>query len=41
MLWRVCRGNVILRLAEIETPLEDPLIVRINHIKTINNNRLY
>ncbi|CAH1736034.1 unnamed protein product [Aphis gossypii] len=25
MLWRVCRGNVFLRLAEIETPLEDPL----------------
>lgn len=24
MLWRVCRGNVFLRQAEIETPLEDP-----------------
>lgn len=24
MLWRVCRGNVFLRLAEIDTPLEDP-----------------
>ncbi|XP_071821713.1 V-type proton ATPase 116 kDa subunit a 1-like isoform X2 [Apostichopus japonicus] len=24
MLWRVCRGNVFLRLAEIEEPLEDP-----------------
>ncbi|XP_060717990.1 V-type proton ATPase 116 kDa subunit a isoform X2 [Tachysurus vachellii] len=24
MLWRVCRGNVFLRLAEIEDPLEDP-----------------
>ncbi|KAL3836931.1 hypothetical protein ACJMK2_022337, partial [Sinanodonta woodiana] len=25
MLWRVCRGNVFLRQAEIETPLEDPI----------------
>ncbi|XP_059812467.1 V-type proton ATPase 116 kDa subunit a 1 isoform X2 [Hemitrygon akajei] len=25
MLWRVCRGNVFLRQAEIENPLEDPL----------------
>ncbi|XP_008202938.1 V-type proton ATPase 116 kDa subunit a isoform X5 [Nasonia vitripennis] len=24
MLWRACRGNVFLRQAEIETPLEDP-----------------
>lgn len=24
MLWRVCRGNVFLRQAEIEQPLEDP-----------------
>lgn len=24
MLWRVCRGNVFLRQAEIESPLEDP-----------------
>lgn len=24
MLWRVCRGNVFLRQAEIEEPLEDP-----------------
>ncbi|XP_072176712.1 V-type proton ATPase 116 kDa subunit a 1-like [Diadema setosum] len=24
MLWRVCRGNVFLRQAEIDTPLEDP-----------------
>ncbi|KAJ8038583.1 hypothetical protein HOLleu_16046 [Holothuria leucospilota] len=24
MLWRVCRGNVFLRQADIETPLEDP-----------------
>lgn len=24
MLWRVCRGNVFLRQAEIELPLEDP-----------------
>lgn len=25
MLWRVCRGNVFLKQAEIETPLEDPV----------------
>lgn len=25
MLWRVCRGNVFLRQAAIETPLEDPV----------------
>lgn len=24
MLWRVCRGNVFLRQAEIDQPLEDP-----------------
>lgn len=24
MLWRVCRGNVFLRQAEIDSPLEDP-----------------
>lgn len=27
MLWRVCRGNVFLRQAEIEEPLEDPTSV--------------
>jgi hypothetical protein len=26
MLWRACRGNVFLRQAEIEDPLEDPQI---------------
>ena len=26
MLWRACRGNVFLRQAEIEDPLEDPLL---------------
>ncbi|BFZ06435.1 hypothetical protein BsWGS_09473 [Bradybaena similaris] len=25
MLWRICRGNVFLRQAEIDTPLEDPV----------------
>lgn len=25
MLWRVCRGNVFLKQAEIESPLEDPV----------------
>lgn len=24
MLWRACRGNVFLRQAMIDTPLEDP-----------------
>ncbi len=27
MLWRICRGNVFLRTAEIEEPLEDPRTV--------------
>ena len=27
MLWRACRGNVFLRQAEIEEPLEDPVSV--------------
>lgn len=27
MLWRVCRGNVFLRQADIEDPLEDPATV--------------
>lgn len=31
MLWRACRGNVFLRQAEIETPLEDPSTVRMNY----------
>ena len=26
MLWRACRGNVFLRQAEIEEPIEDPLL---------------
>lgn len=29
MLWRACRGNVFLRQAEIETPLEDPSTVSV------------
>lgn len=28
MLWRICRGNVFLRTAEIEEPLEDPRTVK-------------
>ena len=28
MLWRICRGNVFLRTAEIEEVLEDPKTVR-------------
>lgn len=34
MLWRACRGNVFLRQAEIETPLEDPSTVRIKYNHT-------
>lgn len=33
MLWRVCRGNVFLRQADIEDPLEDPATV-----STVKNN---
>lgn len=36
MLWRACRGNVFLRQAEIETPLEDPSTVR---LKLLSENR--
>lgn len=31
MLWRACRGNVFLRQAEIETPLEDPSTVNLQN----------
>uniref|UniRef100_A0A8C2ZR96 V-type proton ATPase subunit a n=1 Tax=Cyclopterus lumpus TaxID=8103 RepID=A0A8C2ZR96_CYCLU len=31
MLWRVCRGNVFLRQADIEEPLEDPATVGTVH----------
>lgn len=34
MLWRACRGNVFLRQAMIEQPLEDPSNVRTNHYLT-------
>jgi len=27
MLWRACRGNVFLKQAEIDSPLEDPVTV--------------
>jgi hypothetical protein len=30
MLWRACRGNVFLKQAEIDTPLEDPVSVSYN-----------
>ena len=29
MLWRACRGNVFLKQTEIDSPLEDPVTVRI------------
>jgi len=32
MLWRACRGNVFLRQAEIESPLEDP-----SNVSTVTN----
>lgn len=31
MLWRACRGNVFLRQAMIEAPLEDPSNVNAQH----------
>uniref|UniRef100_A0A8C5FAH1 V-type proton ATPase subunit a n=1 Tax=Gadus morhua TaxID=8049 RepID=A0A8C5FAH1_GADMO len=34
MLWRVCRGNVFLRQADIEDPLEDPATVSQPHTHT-------
>lgn len=35
MLWRVCRGNVFLRTAQIETPLEDPQNAGDTILKTV------
>lgn len=32
MLWRACRGNVFLRQAMIEAPLEDPSSVRFEYL---------
>jgi len=37
MLWRACRGNVFLKQAEIDSPLEDP--VTVNDIQYINYKR--
>lgn len=39
MLWRACRGNVFLRQAMIEQPLEDPSNVRIRAM--LSNNLQY
>ena len=36
MLWRVCRGNVFLRKAEIEDPLEDPTTVSTHTVSESN-----
>jgi hypothetical protein len=33
MLWRISRGNVFLRRAELEESLEDPATVRFNYNK--------
>lgn len=30
MLWRACRGNVFLKQAEIDVPLEDPVTVSVS-----------
>ena len=35
MLWRACRGNVFLKQAEIESPLEDPVTVRLEFLPTV------
>uniref|UniRef100_A0A8D2ZGR3 V-type proton ATPase subunit a n=1 Tax=Scophthalmus maximus TaxID=52904 RepID=A0A8D2ZGR3_SCOMX len=40
MLWRVCRGNVFLRKAEIEDPLEDPATVSTQNIDGVVENAL-
>ena len=32
MLWRVCRGNVFVRQAEIPELIEDPITVKFNRI---------
>ena len=29
LLWRACRGNVFLRSAEIETPIEEPPVEKV------------
>ena len=38
MLWRACRGNVFLKRAEIETPLEDPTTVSHSLPQQLNPN---
>ncbi len=35
MLWRVCRGNVFLRQAEIPELIEDPISVKFNFKRNI------
>jgi len=37
MLWRLCRGNALLKTADLEEPIEDPQTVRI-HIIIFNIN---
>jgi hypothetical protein len=37
MLWRVCRGNVFLKQAEIDAPLEDPVTVSCQYIYPENS----
>ncbi|XP_058625961.1 V-type proton ATPase 116 kDa subunit a isoform X3 [Onychostoma macrolepis] len=41
MLWRVCRGNVFLRQADIEDPLEDPATVSFPCEKEITFKRTF
>jgi hypothetical protein len=43
MLWRACRGNVFLKQAEIDTPLEDPVTVSapLNGLSCVTNYLLF
>lgn len=38
MLWRISRGNVFLRQAELDEPLEDPHTVRIHTCSNISHS---
>ena len=39
ILWRACRGNVFLRQADIEHPLEDPVTVSVRSFDIIRHHR--
>lgn len=40
MLWRISRGNVFLRQAELDDPLEDPETVSLTFLKTIKSIKI-